>query len=270
VVTISSSFRTRSGVSDKIDMTAPENGKLIVKMEDSKPMFFDSDWMGIHWDNKAPFFDITDDSLMLNTVRINVIKSKDSAWHLQREKLSRGSSSAEARDLASRIDFPIVQKDSLLLLASGFSIKPSQQFHNQQVLLVIEMPLGKKIYMDRNLDEFHWFNISRRWRNNGVDIDWNDSDDDNSSWDTEVEYIMTENGLEKTGKSIEKDDSEDRNSDAVPDSGHKKNDSPAGDYRYHKPKTTKSVVPAVREAANTVENGDPETGTSLILLTKLS
>jgi phage shock protein PspC (stress-responsive transcriptional regulator) len=271
---VSRHFSTRSGVNDDIQMTAPANGRLIVKVDDSKPFYIDSDWMGMNWRHKGPFFNLTEDSLTLNTVRVDIVKSKDSAWHLHREKLSRGNSSAEARDLASQINFPVEQNDSLLTLARGFAITPKQQFRNQQVLMVIEIPVGKRILLNGNLDDYKWFNMnSRRWRNNGVDIEWNDSDDDYAnSWDTEVEYVMTVNGLERTNKNYkDNNENEEQNRNAVPDSNQKRKDNPNGDYRYHKPKTTKSLnAPAPEKSPENKDTESSESSATLVLLTNLS
>ena len=138
VASISRHFSTRNGTSQEIPFAAPANGKLIVKMDDTKPSYIESEWMGINWNHRGPFFDISDDSLTLNTVRVNVVKSSDSAWHLQIQKLSRGTTTAEAGHTASEINFQVEQKDSLLLLGRGFGIEPEQQFRNQQVLVRIE------------------------------------------------------------------------------------------------------------------------------------
>jgi phage shock protein PspC (stress-responsive transcriptional regulator) len=273
--TVSSHFRTRNFVSEEINLNAPPNGKLIVKMDDSKPVYFDSDWMGIDWDHHAPFFEINDDSLTLNTVRVNVIKSNDSAWHLHREKLSRGYSSAEAHELASQIDFPVEQKDSMLIFARGFSIKPNQQFRNQQVLMVIEMPVGRKILLQKNLENYHWFTMhSKNWRNSGVNFEWDEEDDNASSWDADVEYVMTENGLERTGKNSRQYNSDENNNgeergNTGPDSSQKKKDNPNGEYRYRKPKTARIPVHAPR-TGNAAEKSDPESSAARALLTNLS
>jgi hypothetical protein len=274
VASFSRHFSAVSSVPDEIELNAPANGKMIVKIDDSKPYYIDDsdDWMGMNWRRKGPFFELTDDSLTLNTVRIDVIKSKDSAWHLERVRRSMGNNTAEARSLASQIDFPIEQKDSILSLSRGFVITPKQQFRNQKVLLVIEMPVGKKILMKRNLEDFKWFNVNRkRWRNNGVEIDWNDSDnDDANSWTAEVEYVMTENGLERTGKNFrDNNDNEDQNRNALPDSSQKKN--PNGDYRYHKPKTTRNLnAPAPEKNPEEKDAESSESSVTLVLLTNLS
>ncbi|HET7002430.1 MAG TPA: hypothetical protein VFI33_14005, partial [Puia sp.] len=206
------------------------------------------------------------------TVRIDVIKSKDSSWHLERVKSSLGNNSAEARNLASQINFPIEQRDSILALSRGFIITPNQLFRNQKVLLVIEMPVGKKILMKRNLDEYKWFTVNRkRWRNNGIDIEWDDSDNDEAySWTSEVEYVMTENGLERTGKNFrDNGDNEEQNRNVLPDSSQKKNSN--GDYRYHKPKTTRNLnVPAPEKKPEDKEDESTESSATLGLLTNLS
>jgi phage shock protein PspC (stress-responsive transcriptional regulator) len=272
LASVSRHFRTRNGVKQEIALTAPANGKMIVKMDESKPFYLESDWMGVNWHHRGPFFDISDDSLTLNTVRVNVIKSNDSAWHMQLEKLSRGNTTSEAGQTASEINFQVDQKDSLLLLGRGFAIKPKQQFRNQQVLVIIEMPVGKKIFMDENLDDYHWFNVNRRWRNNGFNIEYDDDSENGSdSWDSNVEYIMTEHGLERTGKSIphDKDDSEEENRNTMPDSIQKKKDNPKGDYRYHKERPVRSAS-NIQEPAIKNEIKYPETSAALILLSSLS
>ncbi|HZZ75134.1 MAG TPA: PspC domain-containing protein, partial [Puia sp.] len=67
-------FSTSSSLPDEIELTPPANGKLIVKIEDSKPYYIDDsdDWMGINWRHRGPFFQLTEDSLTLNTVRIEI------------------------------------------------------------------------------------------------------------------------------------------------------------------------------------------------------
>src|SRR5450432_306041 len=269
LASFSRNFSSRNGITDKINLASPAQGKLIVKMDESRPDFFESDWMGINWHHKGPFFDVSDDSVVLNNVRIEVIKSEDSAWHLNLEKLSRGSTGGEALKTASEINFLVVQNDSLLTLGRGFSITPKQQFRNQQVLVLIKIPVGKKILLSENLDQYHWFNINQKWHNNGINIDWDDNNDYNSdSWESNTEYVMTDHGLERTGKNGS-GDIEEPNKNAIPDSNQKKKDNP-NDYRYHKPKSAKSAAIHVSDGSDSNENGDSDTGSTLLLLTRLS
>ncbi len=263
VATVSQNFSTRSGVNDDIEMSAPIQGKLVVKIDQSKPFYFDSDFMGMNWRHKGPFFDITEDSLTLNTVRVNVVKSTDTAWHVHREKMSHGNSTTEARQLASEINFQINQKDSFLLLSRGFTIQHKQQFRNQQVVVVIEVPVGKKILLSENLDDYHWFNITRHSMGSNQ---WNISGDFDSDWESDVEYIMTDHGLERTGhmtpekKARDKQDSEEDDNTDSDSSNNKVKDG----YRYHKVKLEDKTP------ANKKESVDIDGNPSLILMTRLS
>jgi len=277
VASVSRHFTTRNGIMQEIPLSPPVNGKLIVKMDDSKPNFMESEWMGVNWNRRGPFFDISDDSMTLNTVRVNVVKSNDSAWHLQLQKLSRGSTVAEAGHTASEINFQVDQKDSLLLLGRGFAIKPNQQFRNQQVLLVIEMPVGKRILLNSNLEDYHWFNVSRKWRNNGINIEYDDDDNRTDSWDSDVEYMMTEHGLEKTGGTFRRDDEQPENPEKkeAPERGEgadsldRKKNNPHGDYRYHNPKTASSASLQLPGSAQSPDSGFPLTGSAIVLLSSL-
>ena len=283
IATISRHFSNRNGISQEIPISSPLNGKLIVKVDDSKPFYMESDWMGMNLNRKGPFFDISEDSITLNTVRVNIIKSKDSSWHLQVQKLSRGNTTAQAGHTASEINFQVEQQDSLLLLGRGFAIKPQQQFRNQQVLVVIDMPVGKKIFMNSNLDEYHWFSINRKWRNNGFNIDFDDDEYRNDGWDSDVEYVMTEHGLERTDRGLrsdgeqlekperkenpEKKETPERKENA--DSSTKKSNNPNDGYRYHKPKTTSSTRLQTVETERESVNQFPESGSAVVLLSSL-
>jgi phage shock protein PspC (stress-responsive transcriptional regulator) len=256
IASVSSDFRTRAGVSEDLKIDSPVNGKLIVKMDEQKPLYFESDWMGINWHHNAPFFEVSEDSLTMNTVRVNIVKSSDSAWHLRNEKMSRGSNSGIARNLASQINFNVQQRDSLLYLPAGFSIKPNQAFRNQQVLLVIEMPVGKRIRMDKSLDDFHWFNINRNSRNQGFNFEWDNSwDNSDNSWESDVDYVMTDHGLERVEKLSAPGDQENKTEDQQEDL-NKKADSQKT-YRYHKPEMKKTSKSVTSDSNKDIEDGSP-------------
>ena len=266
---LTSNFRIRSGVGDDIALNNPRNGKLIVKVKDDRSDLFNQEWMGIHWDNNdAPFYNVNEDSIMLNTVRVDVVKSDDSAWHVHREKFSRGFSTEEAKMLAGQIDFDVNQQDSILYLSEGFGITPKEQFRNQQVLIVLQVPVGKKIFLDESADGYHWFNINvnrnhRRW--SVQSDDWNDA----HNWESGTEYVMTNSGLEKTGlhdsperkekiEKIEQQEKEEKQerkeNEEDPNDGDKTKSPPApkedSGYRYHPGKRSAKVT-----AVETEERG---------------
>jgi phage shock protein PspC (stress-responsive transcriptional regulator) len=197
---IVNNFRNRTSVEDELNIGQPVSGKMIIKTNDARINYYGGDWFGNNWNDDGPFYNLSEDSVMLTTVRVNLTKSPDSAYHIRRVRFSHGNTPALAKSLASQIAFDIQQKDSLVMLPQGFAITPSQKFRNQQVLLIVEIPVGKRIMMDRSIDDYHWFNINinRRhshWNNEGDDY-WNDYNPVSNN----VEYIMTETGLERTNK----------------------------------------------------------------------
>ncbi|HTS44274.1 MAG TPA: PspC domain-containing protein [Puia sp.] len=242
-------FRTRASVEDEVPMTQPANGKMIVKVAEEKTSYYGSDWFGFNWDNDPPFYSLNEDSVMMNTVRVNLIKSKDQDYHIHRIKFSHGNNPGVAKDLANQIQFNISQTDSVLYLAEGFAITPRQKFRNQQVLVVIEVPVGKRIMMERNVDDYRWFNIeiNRRHRG-GWELDWNDDWNNSYSWDSNVEYVMTDHGLERTDK--KKDNSDEEGDNQEKNNGYRyKNKT---DSFKQKSKKDTVQVKSVSEAMNTV------------------
>ena len=188
-------FKSRSLVEMEVTQSQPANGKLYVEVEQSNIRYDGGDWFGFEGDSDWPFYGMNEDTLMINTVRVNVVKSKDSAFHIFKVQLSRGHNPAEARQLAEKINFNMLQQDSLLLLPKGFAISKNEKYRNQKVLVVIEVPVGKRIQLDRRVDNYNWFNIDFNQRR-GWDIEWDENWDHTYGWNGNKEYIMTpDNGL---------------------------------------------------------------------------
>jgi hypothetical protein len=107
--------------------------------------------------------------------------------------------------LAREISFPVSQADSVLTLPGGFAITRDEKFRNQQVVVAIAIPPGKKIRIDKSVDSYDWFNISAnhshlRWSRNWHDDDNWDEDlnlENTFYWNSGVQYIMTPDGLSR-------------------------------------------------------------------------
>jgi phage shock protein PspC (stress-responsive transcriptional regulator) len=197
-LSIANSFRTRAGVEENVNITQPQINKLYVKVSPySNVSYFGSDWYGIHWDHDAPFYGLTEDSLMMRTIQVKIVKSDDSIYHVNMIKFSRGNDPETARQLASKISFHVDQNDSTLVLPKGFTITKNEKFRNQQVLLLVKVPVGKKIELDRSVNDYKWFNIESDYDHNWNN-DWNDEWQNSYGWSSNVEYIMTDNGLKAT------------------------------------------------------------------------
>ena len=82
-----------------------------------------------------------------------------------------------------------------MLLPIAFPITQTTKFRNQQVLVEIEVPVGKEIYLDGRADELSWYSIKSGRRGLVINIDDNYEDED--QWSSGVWYIMKERGIEK-------------------------------------------------------------------------
>jgi phage shock protein PspC (stress-responsive transcriptional regulator) len=86
-----------------------------------------------------------EDTLYVRNLRIRIVQSKTDSFQVTVVKLSNGKSSKEANELASRINFKIMQVDSLLYLDKGIAIYKNNKFRNQYVIMTISVPIGKSI-----------------------------------------------------------------------------------------------------------------------------
>ena len=269
---IMSNFRARQHVEENVSLVQPSRNKLIIRTSEAVNRYNDTDWWSdIDFGKHGPFYSLNEDSFLLTTVRVRVLKSEDSSFHVQLIKISRGSSAAKARETANRIEFPVRQSDSVLNLPQGFAITGNQKFRNQQVLVEVAVPIGKRILINRSIEDYHWFNINPnnrhiRWndRRNDWRSDWDEDIDENDSysWTGNVEYLMTSTGLVRTDhKSMndedrrrqersDRDDDDDNNNNDDEDNKQKKPGANDG-YRYRSPENTpKSTdTPVIKKTA---------------------
>ncbi|MGB8192042.1 MAG: PspC domain-containing protein [Chitinophagaceae bacterium] len=195
----SRNFKTGSEKQEEVTgITQPGRGKLYVDVATSNVRYYGGDWYGIEW-NDMPFYGVNQDTLMLNTIRVHVVKSRDSFYHVHKVNFSRGHNPEAALSLAERIRFDITQQDSTLILPKGFPISRSDKFRNQRVLVVIAVPEGKKIQLDESIYSYEWFTVNFN-RRRGWNVDNDDYWDDNYRWEANVEYIMTKDGLRRTDR----------------------------------------------------------------------
>jgi phage shock protein PspC (stress-responsive transcriptional regulator) len=197
---ITKDFATVAREKQDYSLIQPTTGKMIVKVADGNfkvyGRFFKMDGL----------LSMTDDSIYLNNVRVRIVKSPDSLYHSYAIKSSHAGDDGAALKNAQEISYSINQQDSLLYLSRGFAIQRGTRFRNQGVIVTIQVPVGKRIQIDRSVSrKLNWFNINHRRD------DWDEDWEDYQSWSDNVEYIMTVGGLErvkKTTDEIEEDGSD--------------------------------------------------------------
>jgi len=209
-----SNFKNRSIVEEQnITLSQPSNNKLIVTVAKDNAINYSNNMFDMNWspeDDEDDFSDNSDiafcginsDSLLLRNIRINLAKSNDDKYHLKLFKFSRGRNAKQAQEIAQKINFNFTQNDSVITLPTGIFVTEKEKFRNQQVLVIIEVPQGKKIQMDGSIDIYHWFSLNMN-RKHRLSINWNEDWNNSLHWDKNEEMIMGEKDLKKTNHSEE-------------------------------------------------------------------
>ncbi|TAD86575.1 MAG: PspC domain-containing protein [Bacteroidetes bacterium] len=203
VASISRSFSSQVGKREDVAMLQPNTNKLLVKVSDKFVTHYDG------WFELDGVLSADADSLYLNTVRVNVVKSSDNFYRVHLVKMSKGSNRSSAEMRANKISFPVDISNGVLTIPDAFSVGKSEKWRNQKVLIIIEVPVGKQIRLDDRVNDYEYFNIDfgrrRNWR-----IDWDRNWEDGSYWIADRDLLMTEDeGLQWDDPNrIKKDDGE--------------------------------------------------------------
>lgn len=198
IASLSRSFSSQVAIRKDTEISQPSGGKLLINMSSSNISYSDN------WFDFDGVISADNDSLYLNTVRVNIIQSSDTAYHVHLVKISKGHDRQHAQALAEKIDFPFVQQDSLLYLPETFTVSKNDKWRNQRVLVVIEVPVGKKVRIDEKVEDYEYFSVDfgrrRNWR-----VDWDRKWEDGEDWITDKDMLMTPEGLEWKGRADEYD-----------------------------------------------------------------
>ena len=157
-----------------------------------------------------PFEGWEEDTMYVKNTEVKIVKSPTDSFRVTMMKVVNGRTKRYADTLAALIDFNVVQKDSLLVFDKGIPINRKDKFRNQRVVITVYVPVGKQIRVNRSVG----------WGNNNVHIDgpWNngdyflDRDDEESGWESDVNYIMRADGLYTTDGRPAREWDEDDNS----------------------------------------------------------
>ena len=194
ISSFASDFRRQDRVEQVIPVTQPAGGRMLIRVDEPEVMYSGTfGW----FDDDGEGWDITEDSLKISNVHFAFNKSNDSQYHVSILKESRGRNKGDARQRAERIVYSGASIDSALVLGSGYAISKNQKFRDQEVLVEIRVPVGKRVRFDESVREkLNPYNIrirdERGWGRRGVDIDFDDYD--YFEWKPGVDYLMTDRG----------------------------------------------------------------------------
>lgn len=180
-------FKSTSSLPEQtVELTNPTVNKLIIKT--GNPL--NAAYYRKRLIRFTPFSGMEEDTLFVKNTEINIIKSPDTAFHVTVLKIANGSSRRNANEKAEKIDYKIVQFDSLLITDRGVAINKTDKFRNQRIMIAIFVPEGKEIRIERGVSG-----------NAGIHFGFSDDDDylisadAEENWDYGTDYIMRADGL---------------------------------------------------------------------------
>ena len=141
-----------------------------------------------------PYYTINEDSLLFSNIKLQIVQSQDSLYHVRTISSSSGKNLKIAKRNTEQFTYPLQQQDSLLLLSEFFSTPISQGFRMQGMIVEIAIPTGKKIEIDERLDDYDNFTT-----NSSVRRKLKKSRNSKAfDWDYGEEYILENGDLNKT------------------------------------------------------------------------
>lgn len=196
VASVTRDFRYYEEGSKEVTIQQPTSGKMTVGVTAPELSYQG----GYGWiDNDRTGWNLTDDSLQLSWVNVDVTRSKDTFYHVNILRNAWGHDNQDARTRASRIQYDVVYTDNYLDLGNGFSIGKDSKYRGQHVVVEIQVPVGKKIRFDESLtnklntielESYDNYGRRRNWNRRGIrirDVDFR--------WITNTDYTMGEDGV---------------------------------------------------------------------------
>lgn len=91
---------------------------------------------------------------LLGHAQLNIIKSQTDKIELVIVKEAKGFDKKEATLRAKNISYRVAQQDSLLLFDDIFQANNADKFRVQDVKVILKVPVGKVVYLDKSLEDF--------------------------------------------------------------------------------------------------------------------
>lgn len=225
-------FRSYQADESVLTIQQPPQGKMIVAVSQPE-LEFQGDYNWISGESRG--WDLGPDTLRIAAVDLKVKASADASYRVTLRKYSFGRTRSEALNRAAQVDYTVVSRDSVLDLGNAYAITRTAKFRGQNVEIIIEVPVGKKIRFDESVDrKLSLIHVKvkrslRRDRAIGIEI----SDDEEAfRYRSGIDYVMDTGGVlrDPQGKAL---------------------DEPApADYRYPGTQATPAPAPAPDTAAN--------------------
>lgn len=103
-------------------------------------------------DNNAFLFEVDEDNLQIENVRLNIKKTFDSTATLVLKHRARGKNNSAARLRAQNFNYPIEQTGTVITFNEYFSVPREALYRAQELRGTLYLPLGAEIFLDPSVE----------------------------------------------------------------------------------------------------------------------
>lgn len=149
---ISRNYRVRDSSRISVPIIQPMSDTLYISSTMSEN--YEHHW-GIQIDDEDDFSVLSGalDSIMrIRHVKLDIQKATGESFELLKVQTGRGRNRSEAEINSRKMNYKFQQQDSLIILDPSFTISKDVKFRNQQLSLILKVPVGKTIFLDDNTD----------------------------------------------------------------------------------------------------------------------
>ncbi|MFV0605911.1 MAG: PspC domain-containing protein [Niabella sp.] len=153
IASLSKDMKRVEFIEAPVNISQPINGKMLLTVSQPMLEFKNKDYGWINTDSDFRGFSISSDTLKLSVVDIDIEKSTDSLYHVIIKKEAFGKTDEDARKRVNKLQYNIYSNDSILDLQNGFAIDKNSKYRFQNITVIIQVPVGKKIQLDASVNE---------------------------------------------------------------------------------------------------------------------
>lgn len=153
---VADKFRAEASYEESMVIDQSTSGKLYIEMEPYRNDYAEFKF-GFGYNpeiEEFPYTNINEDSLLFNSINLQIRQSSDSLFHIRTIAATNGRDLREAKKDAEQFSYNIVQKDSVILLPEFFTVSVGQGFRNQSVTVEVSVPAGKSVEVSDVLEDY--------------------------------------------------------------------------------------------------------------------
>ncbi len=150
-VTVAKDFSEKQSIRKEIPLLQPPGGVVVlkaVKSDEDKKQY--DNWDEDEWNGDLRL-SLSDNQLQSKDVKLDIVPAMSDSFSLSQISYARGSSKKIAADHASHISYSFNQIDSIITFNRYFTIEKDEKYRAQKIQLVLHMPVGSKIVLDKSL-----------------------------------------------------------------------------------------------------------------------